>query len=110
MSAARLGWALALAAAGASAAPLRITLLQPDDDPRLQRNRVERAYFGHPTGPAQDGLALALKDSALELDAAGASLALDVVPVASAEAARAAAQKAEKAGALAVVKIGRAHV
>jgi len=94
---------LALAAASACAAPLRITLLLPDDDPRLERNRVERAYFGHPTGPAQDGLQMALKDSQLELDAAGASLALDVVSVASPEAAKAAAQKAEKAGALALV-------
>ncbi|MBQ0943731.1 ABC transporter substrate-binding protein [Ideonella sp. 4Y16] len=94
---------LALAAASASAAPLRVTLLLPDDDPRLERNRVERAYFGHPTGPAQDGLQMALKDSQLELDAAGHGLALDVVSVASPDAAKAAAQKAEKAGALALV-------
>lgn len=94
---------LALAAASASAAPLRVTLLLPDDDPRLERNRVERAYFGHPTGPAQDGLQMALKDSQLELDAAGHGLALEVVSVASPEAAKAAAQKAEKAGALALV-------
>ncbi|MBQ0958907.1 ABC transporter substrate-binding protein [Ideonella sp. 4Y11] len=94
---------LALAAASAWAAPQRVTLLLPDDDPRLERARVERVYFGHPTGAAQDGLQMALKDSQLELDAAGSSLALDVVSVASPEAAKAAAQKAEKAGALALV-------
>lgn len=94
---------LALVAASASAAPLRVTLLLPDDDPRLERSRVERAYFGHPTGPVQDGLQMALKDSQLELDAAGSSLTLEVVAVASPEAAKAAAQKAEKAGALALV-------
>jgi ABC transporter substrate binding protein (PQQ-dependent alcohol dehydrogenase system) len=94
---------LSLACASAWAAPQRVTLLLPDDDPRLERSRTERAYFGHPTGPAQDGLQMALKDSQLELDAAGSGLALEVVSVASPEAARAAAQKAEKSGALALV-------
>ncbi|MBK7616662.1 MAG: branched-chain amino acid ABC transporter substrate-binding protein [Burkholderiales bacterium] len=94
---------LAFAAAGATAAPFKVTLLAPADDPRLDRARVERGYFGHPTGPVADGLQMALKDSQLELDAAGASLALDVVNVASAAEAKAAAAKAEKAGHTAVV-------
>ena len=100
----RFAPALLLAlAAGAQAAPFKVTLLAPADDPRLDRSRVERGYFGHPTGPVADGLQMALKDSQLELDAAGASLALDVVNVASAVEAKAAAAKAEKAGHAAVV-------
>ncbi|MBP6675050.1 MAG: hypothetical protein KA185_07225 [Vitreoscilla sp.] len=94
---------LAFAAAGATAAPFKVTLLAPADDPRLDRARVERGYFGHPTGPVAEGLQMALKDSQLELDAAGASLALEVVSVASAAEAKAAAAKAEKAGHTAVV-------
>jgi len=94
---------LTLATASAGAAPFRITLLAPADDPRLDRNLVERAYFGHSTGPAADGLQVALKEARLELDAAGTDMTLEVVAVASAEAARAAAAKAEKAGQAALV-------
>ena len=90
-------------AAAAGAATFKVTLLQPDDDPRLERNRTERAYFGHPTGPVQDGLQMALKDTQLELEAAGTALQLEVVSVASPDAAKAAALKAEKAGHLALV-------
>jgi ABC transporter substrate binding protein (PQQ-dependent alcohol dehydrogenase system) len=96
----RLLAAAALLAAGAAqAAPYKVTLLLRADDPRLERNRVERAYLGQPGGPAGDGLAVAIKEASFELDAAGTSLAVDTVPVADAAAARAAAQKAEKAGA-----------
>jgi ABC transporter substrate binding protein (PQQ-dependent alcohol dehydrogenase system) len=94
---------LLAAAASAHAAPFKLTLIAPADDPRLDRARVERAYFGHPTGPVADGLQMALKDSQLELDAAGASLALEVVNVANAAEAKAAAAKAEKAGHVALV-------
>jgi ABC transporter substrate binding protein (PQQ-dependent alcohol dehydrogenase system) len=94
---------LTLATASAGAAPFRITLLAPADDPRLDRNLVERAYFGHSTGPAADGLQVALKEARLELDAAGTDMTLEVVAVASAEAARAAAAQAEKAGQAALV-------
>jgi len=94
---------LTLATASAGAAPFRITLLAPADDPRLDRNLVERAYFGHSTGPAADGLQVALKEARLELDAAGTDMTLEVVAVAAAEAARAAAAKAEKAGQAALV-------
>lgn len=90
-------------AAPAHAAAFRVTLIAPADDPRLDRALVERAYFGHPTGPAAEGLQMALKDTQLELDAAGANLALDVVNVASAAEAKAAATKAEKAGHVALV-------
>lgn len=90
-------------AASAQAAPFKLTLIAPADDPRLDRALVERAYFGHPTGPVAEGLQMALKDTQLELDAAGASLALEVVNVASAAEAKAAAAKAEKAGHAALV-------
>ena len=36
----------------ASAATLKVTLITPEDDPRLERTRVERAYLGHPGGSA----------------------------------------------------------
>lgn len=90
---------LVLAAGGAQAAAFKLTLLVPADDPRLERNRVERAYLGHPGGPAADALQVAIKEARFELDAAGVTLALETVPVASAAAARDAAAKAEKGGA-----------
>ncbi len=94
---------LALTGGGAFAATYKLTLLVPADDPRLERSRLERTYFGHPGGPASDGLQVALQEAALELDAAGAALQLETVPVADAAAARAAAQRAEKAGTAAVL-------
>jgi ABC transporter substrate binding protein (PQQ-dependent alcohol dehydrogenase system) len=97
------GGALLLAVALAHAAPYKAALLVRADDPRLERARVERGYFAHPTGTAADGVNVALKEAALELDASGTSLALDVAPVANAQAARDAATKAEKSGAVALV-------
>jgi ABC transporter substrate binding protein (PQQ-dependent alcohol dehydrogenase system) len=97
------GAGLLLVSAGSGAAAFKVTLISVADDPRLDRSRVERAYFGHPTGPAADGLQVALKEAQLELDAAGASLSLETIEVASMEAAKAAAAKAEKAGHAALV-------
>lgn len=94
--------ALTLAAA-APAATLKATLLLPADDARLERTRLERAYLGQPGGPAGDGLALAITDAQFELDAAGATVAVDTREAASRDAARAAAAAAEKAGAAALV-------
>jgi ABC transporter substrate binding protein (PQQ-dependent alcohol dehydrogenase system) len=94
---------LALTAGPARAASFKVTLLAPADDPRLERARVERAVPGHPTGPAQDALQVALKEAALQLDTAGAKLELNVVEVADAAAAKSAALAAEKAGAAALV-------
>ena len=94
---------LILASATTQAAAFKAVLLVPADDPRLSRNRLERAVLGHASGPAADALGVALKDGKLELDAAGASLAVDTVPVADAAAARAAAAAAEKAGAAALL-------
>lgn len=94
----------ALIAAGpALAATLKATLLFPADDARLERTRVERAYLGHPTGPAADGVQMALEDGQFELDAAGAKVALESKAVAGLDAARAAAQAAEKGGAAALL-------
>lgn len=88
-----------LAASAASAATLKATLILPADDTRLERARVERAYLGHPGGPASDGLQLALEEGRFELEAAGSAVTLGTQPAATLEAARAAAIAAEKAGA-----------
>ena len=92
-----------LLAASSAALALKVTLIVPANDARLERSRVERAYPGQPGGPAADGLRLALADSELELSASGMKLELDVVEAADANAAKAAAAKAEKAGAVAFV-------
>ena len=93
-----------LAAAGmVQAAGWRATLLVSADDPRLARDRIEAAYLGHPGGPAADGIAVALDEAKFELDAAGTSLAIDTVAVADTAAARDAATKAEKSGAVALL-------
>jgi ABC transporter substrate binding protein (PQQ-dependent alcohol dehydrogenase system) len=91
--------ALAGAALPAPAATLKATLLVPADDTRLERSRAERAYLGHPTGPAEDAIKVALDEGQFELDAAGAGVALDTKDVGDLAAAKAAAVAAEKAGA-----------
>ena len=97
----------ALAPVAALAANLqttvKATLIVRDDDPRFERNRIERPALGHAGGPISPALDLAIKDSQLELDAAGTKLVLDTVRVASPADARAAASKAEQAGALALL-------
>jgi ABC transporter substrate binding protein (PQQ-dependent alcohol dehydrogenase system) len=85
------------------AATLKATLIAPADDPRLERSRTERAYFGHPGGPAEQGLRVALDEAKFELDASKAGVALEVKEAADANAARAAAHAAEKAGAAVIV-------
>ena len=84
-----IGAALLGVATLAPAAAFKATLLVPAGDERLDRTRVERAYFGHPTGPASDGVQVALKEARLELESAGASLAVETVEVGSAAEARA---------------------
>ena len=97
------GMALLLAAAdlawAAPAVTLKATLITPEDDTRLERSRVERAYLGHPGGPLWDGLAVAIEESQFELEAAGVGIALTNQGARSLEAARSAAVVAEKAGA-----------
>lgn len=90
-------------AAGAPAATLKATLLLHADDPRLQRTRLERAYLGHPGGPAEDGLKVALDEGKFELDGAGAAIALTTQTAADVAQARAAAAAAERAGAAVLV-------
>jgi ABC transporter substrate binding protein (PQQ-dependent alcohol dehydrogenase system) len=94
---------LALCATATQAANFKVLLLERADDPRLERSRTERAYLGHPGGPASDGLDVALKEAQFELDAAGASVTLERGAVADAPAARNAAVNAQKAGAAAIV-------
>ncbi len=86
-------------AGSAAAATLKATLISPENDPRLERTRVERAYLGHPGGPAAEGVQVALDEGGFELEAAGAAVALSAATASSVESARAAAQAAEKAGA-----------
>ena len=90
-------------AAGAAAVTLKAALISPQDDPRLERARLERATLGHPGGPAADGVQLALADAGFELEAAGAAIALSQAPARSVESARAAAIAAEKGGAALVL-------
>jgi len=90
---------LFMASGAARAATLKATLISPEDDPRLERTHLERAYLGHPGGPAADGVQVALDEGGFELEAAGSAVALSPATARSAETARAAAQAAEKAGA-----------
>lgn len=94
-----LAAALAAGALAAQAATLKATLIVPEDDGRLERSRAERAYLGHPTGPAEDGVKLALDEGQFELDAAGSGVELDTKEAGDLASAKAAAVAAEKAGA-----------
>jgi ABC transporter substrate binding protein (PQQ-dependent alcohol dehydrogenase system) len=94
-----LALAAACLAGPVPAATLKATLLVQDDDPRLERTRLERGFLGHPGGPAIDGARVAIDESRFELEAAGAAVALQAQAVGGLDAARAAAQAAEKAGA-----------
>ena len=97
-------WLAALPCSSAAlAASFKATLMLRDDDPRLERSRTDRPALGQPGGTVAAALALALQDSKLELDAAGATLAIDTVRVASAAAAKDAAGKAESGGAVALL-------
>ena len=83
----------------AEAAGWAVTLLEQANNPQLDRSRLERAYLGHAGGSASDGVAVALDEAQFELEAAKLAITLKTEPVASIEAARLAAQKAEKTGA-----------
>lgn len=85
------------------AADWRVVLLSQANNPALERARVDRAYLGHPTGTAADGLAMAVDDARFELDAARSDVKIEPQDVATLEAARAAAQKAESSGAHVIV-------
>lgn len=81
------------------AADWGLTLIEREDPPSLSRTRQERAYLGHPGGPAREGVALALEDAKLELDAARTKVKLSHELARDSAAAVAQAQRAEKAGA-----------
>ncbi len=99
LTAALLAGPLAAPLGPAAAATLKATLIGPADDARLERARLERAYLGHPGGPAGDALQVALDEGKYELEAGGAAVALVTASAANLDAARTAAQAAEKGGA-----------
>jgi ABC transporter substrate binding protein (PQQ-dependent alcohol dehydrogenase system) len=75
-----LGMAGLFSAPAFAATKVTIAVVSLDGDPRHAPRRMEKAYPGHPTGRAIDGVKLAAEDSAFELDAAGLELVVkDVV-------------------------------
>ncbi len=63
-----------------AATKITIAVVSLDGDARHAPRRMEKAYPGHPTGRAIEGVRLAAEDSAFELDAAGLELVVkDVV-------------------------------
>jgi ABC transporter substrate binding protein (PQQ-dependent alcohol dehydrogenase system) len=95
--------ALLLIPALAAAADWKVHLISAAEQPDLARDRLARAYAGHPGGPVSEAVNVALDDVGVELDAAGTALKLSQDAAADLNAARAAAQRAEKAGAVAVL-------
>ena len=83
----------------AMAASWRVTLIEQADNPELSRTRRERAYLGHPGGPASDSVTVALEDAQFELEAAQLTIDLKTELAANMEAARQAAVKAVQGGA-----------
>ena len=94
---------LALTCALAQAANWTVTLLEEQNPPALEKQRLDRAYLGHPGGPAADGWSQALEDTHFELEAARTQITWKAQKAASLDAARSAAQQAEKAGHQAIV-------
>jgi ABC transporter substrate binding protein (PQQ-dependent alcohol dehydrogenase system) len=91
--------AAANAQAGAAVQKVVIPVFMRMDDPRLEARRLERAYLGHASGSAIDGLQVATKDSSFELDVARIDLQFSAVRVSSIEQVRAEAVKLTQAGA-----------
>lgn len=101
-----LGLLLALPAAAQNAgkpAALKLVLLAPQEDQRLERARVERAVPGHALGPAADGVRLALKDAQRPLASAGVQLDLQLMEVADAQAAAKAVRQLDAQATVAVI-------
>jgi ABC transporter substrate binding protein (PQQ-dependent alcohol dehydrogenase system) len=95
--------AAALALGVCQAAVLQVTVIERADNPDWARDQLERAYLGHTGGPALDGVRVALDEAKFELESQKAGVNVNAESVATLESARAAAQKAEKAGANALV-------
>jgi ABC transporter substrate binding protein (PQQ-dependent alcohol dehydrogenase system) len=91
-------YALLVVTETAQAANWNVALIEQANNPQLERNRVERAYMGHPTGVAAEAIAMALDEAQFELEASKTTITLKPEQASSVEAAKAAAQKAEKAG------------
>jgi ABC transporter substrate binding protein (PQQ-dependent alcohol dehydrogenase system) len=98
-----LAAALLLCAGGAHAATLTLGLLVLADDERLARQSVELAYLGHPGGPLQQAVEVALKESRFELEAARLDVKIETVELRTPAEARAAAQRLDKSGAVALL-------
>ncbi len=111
LNAVLIGALLLPACVVAQAAALKATLIEQADNPQLDRTRIERAYLGHPGGSAADGLNVALDEAQFELESEKASVKFSTEVATSLDAARTAAQKAEKSGAhLLVVNVPQAWV
>jgi ABC transporter substrate binding protein (PQQ-dependent alcohol dehydrogenase system) len=87
----------------AQAADWRVVVLSLANNPALHRSKVERGYLGHATGTAVDALTMAIDDARFELDAARADVKIEAQEVATLDAARAAAKKAESSAAHIIV-------
>ena len=79
-----LGLCLAGAACLASAATITLVVLGLDDDARYQARRLEHSYPGQPAGRALEAAALAVDESAVELEADGLKLVVKNVMAARA--------------------------
>ena len=90
--------ALLVLTESARAANWNVPLIEQANNPKLERHRVERAYMGHPTGAASEAVAMALDEAQFELEASKTTITFKPEQVSSVEAAKAAAQKAEKGG------------
>ncbi len=83
----------------AKAANWTVTLIEQANNPKLDRQRVERVYLGHPLGGASDAITMAFDDAQFELEVAKTTITFKQEQVSNVEAAKTAALKVEKAGA-----------
>jgi ABC transporter substrate binding protein (PQQ-dependent alcohol dehydrogenase system) len=97
-----MGVTLALAF-NASAATLTLGVVQRGGDERLAPQRVALAYPGHPGGPANEAVEMAVQESRFELEAARLRVVVDVRAARSADEAKTVLQQLAKAGAAGVV-------
>jgi len=77
--------------------------MEQDGAPDLERNRLERAYLGHPGGSVKAAFLLALEDAQYDFESNKTKLDLRNEAIGSLETARTSALKAEKTGAQALV-------
>lgn len=94
---------LALAALPSLATPLVIGVVQRANDDRLAPARLASAYPGHPGGPLQPGVALAIADARLALTSAQRTARIEAVELSDGEAPQPALQRLQQAGAVALI-------